>query len=410
MFLKPRGGLQAIASIGKVSPLFPLFARLKIFLFAWLLASMATGAEPPPGPEPDPLAGLSPELLALLNGTKKWMTSVGATAAFGYKDNILLGETAPEGSTFVRYGAEVFASHLPRGATDYSGILSAEQTRYLTTTAVRDEANVLGIATWRYVPDGPWKFTFDARGGYFDVAYDVSDTAVQRTVAPQKWLSGTVGPTLRWTPMRWGWIEVQALGTRAVYRDHSNDGKDGMGGARIGWTPGEHVELSIGATQMLRRYDRRTAFSLGGQPLATLLEIEEREAEARLDVTWDRKGRWKTVTRFGGLEFADRQTGYYNFRRRSARQRLDWKGDSWRVIVNGTARRADYENQTVGIGVNPPPRVKDDFEIEVAVERKLSARWTLLASYRWERSRTNEPLSSYRMNEGLLGARWSWEK
>lgn len=375
-----------------------------------LWAPLIAAAAPPAATEPDPLADLPPELAALLAGTKSWITSVTASGAFGFKDNVLLSSTAPERSTFARYGMDAFASRLPRGATDYSGIISAEQTRYLTADTVRDEANVLAIATWRYLPEGPWKFTLDARGGYFDVAYDVSDTVVQRTVAPQKWLSGTAGPTVRWAPVRWAWAEVQALGTRAVYRDHSNDAEEGLGSARLGWAPTERIELSVGGSRMLRRYEKRAAFSLGGQPLAALLEIEEREAEARLEITWDRQRRWRTVTRLGGLEFADRQTGYFNFRRKSARQRVDWKTDAWRVTLDASARRADFENQTVGIGVSPPPRIKDDYEIEVTAERKLSERWAVFASYRWERSRTNEPLSSYRVNEGLLGARWSWEK
>jgi hypothetical protein len=47
---------------------------------------------------------------------------------------------------------------------------------------------------------------------------------------------------------------------------------------------------------------------------------------------------------------------------------------------------------------------------EVRLERKLSARWTLVANYSWERSRSNDAIASYTVNEGLLGARWSWDK
>lgn len=387
------------------------FPRRLFFLLALgsCAAAWAQGTASPV-PDPDPLAGLPPELVGLITGTKKWMTSVGAELDVGYKDNVLLSSTDPERSGFARYGVDLFAWHLPRGGTDYSGILSAEQTRYFAKTSVRDEATALAQGQWRYTVPDTWKFSFDLRGGFFDVAYDVSDTVLQRTVAPQQWISGTAGPTLRWSPRPWGWLEVQALGTRSSYRERSNDADEGQGSVRVGWVPGERFEFSLSGSQAVRRYARRAAFSLGGQPLNSLLAVQEREAEARFEIAWGAAKQLRTVTRLGLTEFADRVTGYHDFRRHGIRQRIDWKNDRWRVTFDGAARRVEYRNQPIGLGQFPPPRVNDDYALELHVERKLSPRWALLTTYRWERRRTNDALSAYRVNEGLLGARWSWEK
>ena len=66
--------------------------------------------------------------------------------------------------------------------------------------------------------------------------------------------------------------------------------------------------------------------------------------------------------------------------------------------------------QTVGVGLNPAQRIRDEHEVELRVEKKVTARWSAIDGFRWERARSNERVASYAVNEGLLGARWSWEK
>ena len=70
----------------------------------------------------------------------------------------------------------------------------------------------------------------------------------------------------------------------------------------------------------------------------------------------------------------------------------------------------EFDVQTVGLGIAPPARIKDEYNLEGRVERKLTDRWTIFAALTWERSRSNDRVASYRVNEGLLGVRWSWEK
>ena len=66
--------------------------------------------------------------------------------------------------------------------------------------------------------------------------------------------------------------------------------------------------------------------------------------------------------------------------------------------------------QTVGFGLAPPPRVRDEFTAELRAERQVTKRWAIFVRFEWERSRSNDPLSCYVVNEGLLGVRWSWDK
>jgi hypothetical protein len=180
---------------------------------------------------------------------------------------------------------------------------------------------------------------------------------------------------------------------------------------RIGWRPGARFEASVAGMERARDYDDHTQYSVSGRPLpGTHLKITEREAELRFEVTWDAAGHWKTRTLGGPRDFHDNGSGYTNYRERKLAQELDWSAGQWFVHAEGAAKRLNYAVQTVGLGLDPPRRVREEFSAQLRVERKLSERWTIYAESNWERSRCNDPIASYNMNEGLLGVRWSWEK
>lgn len=353
----------------------------------------------------------SPALPAVLAPPLKWSTSISLQAAGGFKDNLLLSSVEPERSGFARVGLEAFFWHLPRGNTDYWASLSAEETRYFSGQSIDREANAFAQFEWRYQVEDKMRFAFDVLGYFQEGILDVSDTDVSRQVAELKVVGADAGPTFRWSPRPWGWIEVRASGRRENYHDGSYNGKIGESGARIGWRPVSRLELSVGAKDRRRRFDHREQYSLGGEALeGTLLVFADREKEARLDITWDKDSRWQTTTRATRLERSDNGTGYFDYEERALAQTLEWKGERWRVTLEGTASRIEFPNQTVGRGLTPPIRYADEYSAEMRVERELSPRWTVYAGFNWERNRSNETIASYRVNEGLLGARWSWEK
>jgi hypothetical protein len=140
------------------------------------------------------------------------------------------------------------------------------------------------------------------------------------------------------------------------------------------------------------------------------LKIAEREGEFRFDIAWDEAARWQTTTRASLLDYRDNGSGYFNFREQRVAQELEWDAEPWLVSIAGSASRIDYEAQKVGLGIDPPARLRDEYGGRFQVARKLNSRWTIYGGYTWERCRSNDPLASYTVNEGLLGMRWSWEK
>lgn len=397
-----QGPFTLVLSVSPVMPSRSFFSSL--LLCAGCAATSCIDAE---GSD---AAGLSPELEALLEAQPLWAIESAAESSFGYKDNLLLSATADERSSFARGRAEVFVVRLhPRW--NYSLFVQGEGTHYFSGETFDHDARAFGHTELAYRLSDSWKMALPVIGSYSDDVFDVSETEVDRTVAEQKVVSGRAAPTLRWDFFRRGWIEVQAAGERKRYEDRGNDARIGEGRVRLGWEVGRRFEVRAGVARRWRNFEHRLQYSSTGRERpGTHLKIQEREGELRLDATWDADRNWITVTRAVVMDYRDNGSGYFSFDRMRVTQELEWNREPWLVRLEVGAERMEWEVQTVGVGATPPARIKDGYDAALRVERELCGRWKLVAGYKWERTRSNVAIASYEVNEGLLGARWSWEK
>ena len=347
----------------------------------------------------------------LLPVQSQWSMSATAESSYGYKDNLLLSGTGEERSAFARGSLSFLLLRATTGSFDSTFFGQIDGSRYFSGTTIDHDAKAWTQTEFGYRFGDTLKVSLPLTGYYSDQVFDVSDTEVERLVARLKVRGGMAGPLVHWTIHPAWWLEAQAVGEAKRYADGSNDGRVGEGALRLGWKRGERVELRLAALQRWRGFDRRSCYTAAGRELTgTRLKIAEREYQVRADVTWDAAGAWRTMTRAGVLDYRDNGSGYFNFREHRLSQELEWKGAVWSARVAGTAKRMDFHVQTVGFGLAPPPRIKDEYQTEVHLERKLGRNWTAIAEYTWERTRSNDTIASYLANEGLLGLRWSWEK
>lgn len=340
----------------------------------------------------------------------QWLVSSAVEAAYGFKDNLLLSSIADERSAFVRGGAEVFVVGVsPRW--DASFFVQGKRTHYFSGRTVDHDTNAYAHAEFAYRILDTLKVSLPVIGAYSDDVFDVSETEVDRTVAELETWSGRVAPAVRWDFSSRGWIEAQAGGERKRYAGGGNDARNGDGRLRVGWRLGRHVELQALGGRRWRNFDRRVQVTASGRERPdTHLKVQEREVEGRLETTWGADRNWRTSTRAGRMDYRDNGFHYFDYRRKRVSQDVEWKSARWLVRFEGSAERMTWDVQKIGVGVAPPARIKDGFGAELRVERTLSVRWAVVADYRWERNRSNDEVASYRVNEGLLGARWSWEK
>jgi hypothetical protein len=353
----------------------------------------------------------SAEIEAFLAALPTWSASGAIDVSYGYKDNLLLSSASPERSPFVRGSAEFMLFRLPQDQFDFSFFGEVGATRYTDGKTVKDDAKAFLRTEPGYRIGETLKFAVPVTATYYDQVFDVSDTEVERLVAELKVTSIMAGPLVRWDFHPSWWVEAQAVGQRKRYDDHAYDADIGEGIVRLGWASGGWLESYVSGAQRWRDFDTRAQYSAAGRELVgTALKISEREGEIGFDVTWDHDARWKTGTRATVLEFRDNGSGYFNYREQRVAQELKWVAAKWMVRIAGSASRLDFDVQTVGLGIDPPSRLRDEYIGELQIDRKLTNRWSVFGGYTWERSRSNDPIASYTVNEGLLGMRWSWEK
>lgn len=351
------------------------------------------------------------QLTAFLSSLPKWSSSTSAAASYGFKDNLLLSFAAEERSPFVRGNIEFVLIRVPQDQFDLSFFAEAEGTRYTSGQTLHDDGKVWVQTEPAYRLGETLRFALPVTGYYYDQVFDVSDTEVERLVAELKVTGVMLGPSVRWDFNPAWWIEAQGVVQRKRYDDRVNDGDVGEGSVRLGWTHGGWLEARLTGARRWRDFESRTQFSSAGRELlGTALKVSEREAEARFDISWDAASRWETSTRLSVLHYRDNGSGYFNYREHKVAQDLEWTAEPWLVRIGGSASRIDFGVQTVGLGINPPGRLRDEYTGEVRVDRKLNPRWTIFGGYIWERTRSNDAVASYTVNEGLLGVRWSWEK
>lgn len=340
-----------------------------------------------------------------------WSTFAAVESVFGYKDNLLLSSAGEERSALARGTAEILLMRTPTQAFEYSAFAQAEGTRFLQGETVRNESRFWLRQELGWRPGPQWELQFPVTGYFDDKVFDQSDTEVERLTAVLRVLGAIAGPNLRWDFHRSAWLEVNAAAQRDVYADGSNDGWTRHGGLRLNVSLSRGWETGAGVNSRWRAFDSREQYSASGRILpGTSLRSREDEYEVRMARKWGTAEPWKAGFRCSFLDCRDNGSGYFDRREWQVEPELEWKPAGWRLLLRTAARRVEFGIQTVGVGLNPSPRIRDEYEAELRVERRCSEKWSMIGGFRWERARSNERVASYEVNEGLLGARWSWER
>ena len=355
-----------------------------------------------------PLASTGWTAVAMPPPSAAWTASAELTTTVGYKENPLLSSYAPESSGFAGAAADLMWWRLPQGPVDYVVYFNADGRRYFSGREVNHETFAALFGEWRRRLPDQGQLAFDVRGFFSDRVLDISDTAVQRVVAPIKVQGVNTGPVLRWNfTSRW-WGEWSALGAQTVYAGGANNHAAAEGGAKVGFKASEHWSAVLSVQRRERGYVRRRQYSVSGRELeGTRLRVVEDESSLRLEY---QRAAWQGSLRAGHVRFADNGSGYLGYQRDRVAQEIEWKHGDWRCEWEVAVARKSYTVQTVGFGIVTPARREDEVTGRFRVERRLNPRWLALAELSAERVRSNDALSAYRTKEVLLGLRWNWEK
>ncbi len=373
--------------------------------FAAQSSSSTTGGTPPAP------AALPPELQAELDAlaNDRWHPSAAARASLGWRDNVLLSPFAPIKRGFARAEIDGMLLRPMEDRWEFVSFLNGDVLRYFSPPA-----ETHGEQQWVIHTEGRWQMMERARLSLKGAAYlsdmviDLSETEASRVVAPTRVQGAYVVAATRLT-WRSIMFEPSVQVKRTDYREYAGDYDEVRGGGRLEWRQSKAFAVSVAFLDSRRNYDQRQQYNAGGRPLpGTHLQFHQRDGELKVRTGWKRGGDWRVSGTVGRLENRDEASGYFDYDQKRARLQLEWSRGDWRVNLDADARRMDYRVQTVGAGIAPPPRISDDHEITLGIERDLSERWMVFGQHRWERSRSNELEFSYRANTVLAGVQRSF--
>jgi hypothetical protein len=304
----------------------------------------------------------------------------------------------------------VFWWRLPTERFEALAFANATFTRFTNSHENPREWQAFVHAEARWFARPNLQLTGSAEGYHIDQVFDLSATSAERLTARLA-VTGVVGSAnLHWDLRPDTWLELKPAAQRDRYRDHSDDHHQAIGRVTVGhkFLRGR-LELALAGQALRRNYDRRPQYTAAGRPLPGAdLRFRQREGEARVTIGWDEAQRWSTTTAVITANNRDNGSGFFNYHQRAVRQELTWTRRPWKVRVVGRAGRYDYDVQTEGIGLAPPPRLKEEFLGQARLERDWTKTARLYLDFAWERSRSNDPLACYRAKTSSAGVDWAF--
>ncbi len=367
-------------------------ARFALGIAVAVIAASARAESPAPAP----LTQAQIEALArTLMPT--WQTIGDFRTALGWNSNVLLAAHAPTASSFARADWETSVWRQPRGRLPLEVVLMANgtQTRFFSASEAPNatEAFVHAEAR-RQLPPLPLRLALSAQGYFLDGVLDFS-TEAEHLVARLRAQGGIGGGALRWDIGRGWWLEGATAMHRSDYRGVAQDFTENRYRAQSGWERGAW-EFTATLAERQRAYDERRRATASGRLLAgTRLHYTLRDAEVGLARRGVWHGNWKVALLIAAGANRDDGAGYYDYNLRQFGPNVQWQNGPWKIECRASARRYEWPVQTVGVGVNPPRRVRDNFAANAKLERQLGPRWLVHLRGEWERARSNDPDSTY---------------
>ncbi len=352
---------------------------------------------------PDEIQALAAELFPF------WTHEETVTAVAGWRDNPLLSSYAAPGRAFAGAKLEAFLWHMAMGGHWEGGaMLDGEVIRFLRTLpGAGGEQHWFLHGDVRWIPVKSLRVSLSPEIYYFNQVLDLSDTAAARYVLPVKVLGARAKLLVRRSLGDRFAVEVGGTAGLARYRDIPENYTEPGGLVRVIWTPGPAWTVEATAEVKRRSYSEREETTAAGRSLVgTRLHFVERSAELKATRKWTtRAGTWEASAKVRGYTNRDEHAGFYDFDLLGGSASLEWSKGVWTVDLDFDGSHSRYLVQTVGAGLAPPARHRNDLDGTLRVARTLGKVWSAYAELERETSLTNLENASYRDLVATAGLR-----
>jgi hypothetical protein len=333
-------------------------------------------------------------------GFSPWIPAAGVSLVSGYRDNIGLNSIVPSGAAFGEARLEGLLLWQPEDSPFDARFIADGFYRHYAGNPVSDaDQSWYGQAEFRWQPGRRLRLWTKGQGFYRDEVADLSTTAAQRTVLPVELINGAsiTGATLQ-LPLG---LEAESRFTlrQANYRLVPEDYRSESWWHGVRLSPVKWFGVDYGRRDRNRDYDARREVTPGGRPIeGSRLSFEQTEEQFAGWAEFDFLGEWSLQADFNRLENRDGTSGFYDYDGESRTVYARWRSpdDTWEFGVEWEESRYDYLNQTVGGGLTPPAREREDRWIRIEAVYRFGFTWELRLETEDLSSASNEVLASYR--------------
>jgi hypothetical protein len=328
--------------------------------------------------------------------------------AAGYKDNVMLSHAAAQESPFILSGMDLFLSRLSSEGAVYTFMFTGEDTRFLTADSARKEQLFFTLAQARKDFASGWGWGASLTHFYQDQVLDISATELGLGAIPARGHGLMLRPNLRRALQVGTWAEVEFPVDRSFYAWPLDDYWEAGPRFILRHEYGRRSELLFSYGMARRLYDTREQATAGGELVTgSHLEFLTQKAELAWSHHWDARRHWQSAAKAGVELNHDNASGYFDYMRYQAAQRIRFRSGSWEVSAEGRCYFYDYDLQTVS-DTDRSKRRKLGLSAAGRVEKYLTEKLKLFCEYEHERSRANVVQEEYRVNRFCAGLDWEF--
>jgi hypothetical protein len=372
-----------------------------------ILGAPPTGKSTSTNPLPDDLP-LIPEDVTLFKESMLWQHTLGVRTGAGYRDNVLLSPSNPQGSAFLADGLDFSLTRLPLDGWGVDFLASGDDERYLQNVPSDGTDFWLADLTVRRFLGDNWLVGFEATENYLD-EIDFVDTTGGPEIAELQGNIIKMKPSVRRSLDTNWWVELDFPASREILdAPLDNIWKYGPQ-LQAGFAQDKRRELTLSYQIQEFDHDSWPALAADGAPIgAQTLSLVEQRAELRWHEVWDAGNHWSTESRMMFARDTDNGGGFFNFNEYSLSERIRYEAGRWDVTATLRGSYRDYPIQRTGLTEGPALN-QTLLHATLHGEYRLKRWLKLYAEYDFERSLSDLPDIRYEANTVTAGLIWEFE-
>jgi hypothetical protein len=347
------------------------------------------------------------ELFPLL---PQWEPVFAIRTGGGYKDNVFLSPTQPQGSAFVSGGGDVMVLRLSPDGPQFSFFASADVNHFLEPS--HTESAAFALAKLEQDFNATWQGSLTAEYLYYDQFVDVAfldpatNVAVRATAIRSHILA--LRPGVEADLPRSFRLSLETPITRGYYDEPLDDYWRTGVKLTLSRRYGYSSQLSISYEPAWRFYDNDPALTAAGDPTpGTHRERFQQEAQFIWRHFWDEAQSWRTTAKLGGLLVEENGGGYADQNQLTASAQIRYRTAPWEITADGRVRRYDYRLQPFS-ATDLRPRERTEWSASLSLDRELTKHLRVLISYDHEQTLSEDTLEAYRVNTVSGSLQWEF--